>query len=266
MTMLYQLARRLGRRRMLAGASALALLVGTGTALQAAEVPSADAVERAGGVVEVEFWHSMNNINGEVLQELVDRFNADNADMIRIMPVFQGNYDDTISKLKASVQASATPALIQIYEIGTQFMADSGLTIPMGDFAARDEVDLDYLQKTFRSYYTLDGKLWAIPMNGSVPVLYYNRTAFEVAGLDPDDPPSNLAEVRAASEKLSAVNGGPVQFGFGSPMYSWLLEQFASVAGVTLCSPENGRSGERVSQANLADDALVELATCSRAW
>lgn len=246
------------RRLLFAGISAL--LLGSTSPLMAAEIPAADAVETAGGITEVEFWHSMNNVNGEVLQELINRFSADNP-AIRIKPVFQGNYNDNISKLKASVQAGATPALVQIFEIGTQFMVDSGITLSMGDFAARDNVDLDYLQKAFRSYYTLDDKLWAIPMNGSVPVLYYNKTAFETAGLDPNDPPSNLDEIRAAAEKLSAVNGGPVQFGFGSPMYSWLLEQFASVSGVTLCSPDNGRSGSRVTEAQLADDSMVQLAT-----
>lgn len=247
------------RRHLLGGATALLMAGGLGTA-SAAEVPPADAVETAGGVVEVEFWNSMNNVNGAALQELVDRFNAENPNIL-IKPVFQGGYDDTISKLKASVQANATPALVQIYEIGTQFMVDSGITIAAGDFAARDNVDLDYIQKTFRSYYTIDGKLWALPMNGSVPVLYYNKTAFEKAGLDPNNPPATLAEVRAASEKLSAVNGGPVQFGYGAPMYSWLLEQFASVDGITLCSPDNGRASGRVTSADLAADPLVELAS-----
>jgi sn-glycerol 3-phosphate transport system substrate-binding protein len=249
-----------GRRAVSVSAMALALACLLGPSAIAAEVPAATAVEDAGGVVEVEFWHSMNNVNGQVLQELVDQFNAANEGKIKIMPVFQGGYDDNISKFKASVQAGATPALIQIYEIGTQFMKDSGLTIAMGDFAARDSVDLDYLQKTFRSYYTIDGTLWAIPMNGSVPVMYYNKTAFEKAGLDPNDPPGTLEEIRAAAEKLSAVNGGPVQYGFGSPMYSWLLEEFSSASGVLLCSPDNGRGAARVDTANLADETLVNLA------
>ena len=36
----------------------------------------------------------------------------------------------------------------------------------------------------------------------SDPVLYYNRTMFEEAGLDPDDPPVSLDELRAAAEQI----------------------------------------------------------------
>ena len=97
-----------------------------------------------------------------------------------------------------------------------------------------------------------------MPLNSSVPLLYYNKTAFKAAGLDPDKPPQNLAEIRAAAEKLSKVNGGPVAYGFGAAIYGWFLEQFAATNGEEFCNADNGRTGQRVTAANMASPTITE--------
>ncbi len=221
-------------------------------------VPAADALDRAAGLTEITFWHSMDASNGVALVKLVDQFNAAHAGKIVVKPVFQGTYDDAITKYKASVQSNTTPAIMQIYDIGTQFMIDSQEVVPISDFAARDGYDLGGIQKNIAGYYTVQGKQWSMPLNSSVPLLFYNKTAFAAAGLDPDRPPRNLAEIRAAAEKLSKVNGGPIQYGFGAAIYGWLLEQFASTSGELFCNAQNGRTGERVTEANLASPEVIE--------
>ena len=45
------------------------------------------------------------------------------------------------------------------------------------------------------SYYTVDGKQYAMPFNVSTPMLYYNKDVFEAAGLDPETPPTTYDEV-----------------------------------------------------------------------
>ncbi|MET1007934.1 MAG: ABC transporter substrate-binding protein [Propionibacteriaceae bacterium] len=221
-------------------------------------VPAKDALDAANGVTEVSFWHSMDASNGIALVKLVDDFNAAHVGKIKVLPVYQGVYDDAITKYKASVQSNTTPTMMQIYDIGTQFMIDSEQVVPMDDFAKRDSFDLGVIQKNIAGYYTVQGKQWSMPLNSSVPLLYYNKTAFKAAGLDPDRPPRNLAEIRTAAEKLSKVNGGPVTYGFGAAIYGWLLEQFASTSGELFCNAENGRTGERVTQANINSAKMVE--------
>ena len=44
--------------------------------------------------------------NGEVLQQIVDDFNA-SQDEIEIKAEYQGTYDDTITKLKAAMQSDS---------------------------------------------------------------------------------------------------------------------------------------------------------------
>ena len=225
------------------------------------DVPAADALSRAQGVTTISFWHSMDSTNGIALNALIDKFNAAHAGKIKVNAVYQGEYDDAITKYKASVQSNNTPALMQIYDIGTQFMIDSQQVVPIQGFVQRDHYDVSDLQASIAGYYTVDGKQWSMPLNSSVPLLYYNKDAFRAAGLDPDRPPQNLAEIRADAVKLSKLNGGPSAYGFGAAVYGWFLEQLMSTGGKLYCDPGNGRSGSRVTSARLdAPEVLQTLA------
>ncbi len=234
--------------RALLGAAALSVVLaacgGGGSGGAPAEAPGSNALDDAEGVTEVTFWHSMDGSNGEALQVLVDEFNAANEGEIAVEAVFQGSYDDTITKYKASVQSGSTPDLVQIYDIGTRFMIDSQQVVPMQEFIDRDDYDVSDLQPNIAGYYSVDDSLWSMPFNTSMPVLYYNKTLFEQAGLDPESPPTSLEEIRAAAEKLSAANGGPVEYGFGAAIYGWLVEQYVASNGAEYCDQANGREGK----------------------
>ncbi|MFC7861396.1 ABC transporter substrate-binding protein [Arthrobacter koreensis] len=254
-----------GRRlpMMAAGAAGLALVLsacgGGSSTGGAGEAPAADALESADGVTTVNFWHSMDGTNGETLGKLIDEFNAANEGKIEVKGVYQGDYDSTITKYKAAVQSNSTPSMVQIYDIGTQFMIDSGAVLPTQAFIDRDEYDVSDLQPNIAGYYTIDEDLWSMPFNTSMPVLYYNKTLFEAAGLDPETAPETLDEVGEAAAALSKKNGGPAEFGFNAAIYGWLLEQEIAANGALYCSPDNGRSGERASDYSFNNDTAVEF-------
>ena len=42
-----------------------------------------------------------------------------------------------------------------------------------------------------------------MPFNSSTPILYYNKTAFKEAGLDPEKAPQDLDEIAEYSKKLT---------------------------------------------------------------
>ncbi|MCC3274051.1 ABC transporter substrate-binding protein [Arthrobacter zhangbolii] len=250
------------RLPLLAGAAALALALsacGGGSEGAAGEAPAADALEQAEGVTEVNFWHSMDGTNGETLDKLIAEFNAANEGKVEVKSVYQGDYDTTITKYKAAVQSNSTPSMVQIYDIGTQFMIDSGAVLPTQAFIDRDEYDVSDLQPNIAGYYTIDDELWSMPFNTSMPVLYYNKTLFEAAGLDPETAPATLDEVGDAANKLSKVNGGPAEFGFNAAIYGWLLEQEIAANGELYCGPDNGRSGERAGEYTFNNDTAVQF-------
>ncbi|KGN31638.1 glycerol-3-phosphate ABC transporter substrate-binding protein [Knoellia sinensis KCTC 19936] len=206
--------------------------------------PAADVLDKATGVTTVSFWHAMDGTNAEALDKLVADFNAANTGKIEVKSTYAGKYDDVITKYKAAIQSKSTPDVIQIYDIGSRFMIDAKQTIPMQAFIDRDKLDVSDLQPNIAGYYSIDDKLNSMPFNTSMPVLYYNKTLFKEAGLDPENPPQDLAAIRAAAEKLSKKGGGPADYGFGAAIYGWLLEQFIATDGKEYCDQGNGRDGK----------------------
>lgn len=254
-----------GRRRRLTVA-ALAAIALTAAACGSStpsgpgsQVPSSNALDQAKGVTTITFWHSMDGANGEALTALVNKFNAANQGKIQVKAVYQGKYDDTITKYKAAVQAKQTPSLIQIYDIGTRFMIDSKQTVPIQKFIDRDKYNVADLQPNITGYYSINRQLWSMPFNTSMPVLYYNKDAFRKAGLDPNKPPTTLDEIRQDAQKLTVKSGGKtVQYGFGAAIYGWFLEQFDATAGVEYCNNGNGRSA-KATQVNYTQPDNVSV-------
>ena len=73
--------------------------------------------------------------------------------------------------------------LVQIYDIGTLFMIDSGWVIPMQDMIDSEGYDVSDLEPNITAYYTVDDKLYSMPFNSSTPILYYNKDMFDKAGV-----------------------------------------------------------------------------------
>jgi len=167
------------------------------------EAPAADALDKASGVTKVTFWHGMKGANGEAVDKLVKAFNAANSGKIEVTAVYQGDYDEKITKYKTSVQQGSTPSVVQIYDIGSRFMIDSKQTVPTQSFADKDGYTLDSIEPNIANYYSIDGKLNSMPFNTSMPLLYINKEAFVKAGLDPLKPPTTLDEIMAAAKKLT---------------------------------------------------------------
>lgn len=208
------------------------------------KAPDKAALDKSDGVQKISFWHAMDGKNAEVLTKLVADFNKVHTGKLEVDATYVGKYDDAIAKYKASIQSKSTPDLVQTYDIGTRFMIDAKQTVPMQDFIDRDKFDVSDLQPNITGYYSIDNKLYSMPFNTSMPVLYYNKTLFKKAGLDPNKPPTTTAEIRAAAEKLSKKKGGPANYGFGAAIYGWLLEQFIATDNAEYCDQGNGRDGK----------------------
>jgi len=237
------------RTAALAAAAGFALALagcGSGGGTGSGAAPGASALDKASGVTTVSFWHSMSGKNGEVLNSLVQQFNAKNAGKIEVKPVYQGNYDDTITKFKAAVQQKQTPTLIQVYDIGTRFMIDSKQAVPVQSFVDKDSYDLTSIEPNIRNYYSIDNKLYSMPFNSSMPLLYLNADAFRQAGLDPAKPPRTLAEIADYAKKLTVkdASGQTVRYGFGAAIYGWFLEQLIAQSGTEYCNQGNGRQAK----------------------
>ncbi len=194
------------------------------------------------GPVAITFWHNFTASNIDTLQRLVDRYNV-SQDEVRVSLVYQGNYDDLLNKVLASFGTGNLPTMTVAGEIATRLMVDSGETVPVQRFVDDEDYDLSDFVPRAIEYYTVEGDLQCIPLNVSVNLLYYNKIAFREAGLDPEQPPRTLDEVRAAAEKLVARDsaGNAARAGIALEIAPWYVENLLVMHGDLYADNANGR-------------------------
>lgn len=187
----------------------------------------------------VTFWHSMGGAGQEALNGIVEDFNA-SQDKIQVNAEYQGTYDEALTKFNAVAGTDSAPTMIQTFEIGTMSMINSGNIKPIQELVDADGYDMSGLEENITNYYSLDGTFYSMPFNSSTPVMYYNKDAFEAAGLDPENPPATFEEVEEAAKAI--VKSNPEMKGFALQAYGWLWEQLLANQGALLLNNDNGRS------------------------
>jgi sn-glycerol 3-phosphate transport system substrate-binding protein len=201
-----------------------------------------DALDSAGGPVEITFWHGLNADNETAMQQLTDAYNA-SQDRVVVRAQNQGGYLETIDKYFQSGTGDR-PALVMFPDFTAQRAIDSDAMIPMQACTEGSAFDVSALQRAALAAYSQAGVQWGMPFNVSNPVLYYNKNMFEAAGLDPDQPPRSLEELRAYSQQLvdsgAAAYGIALESGSGSGG-GWYLEQWFANMGELYADNGNGR-------------------------
>src|SRR3546814_8391611 len=84
-------------------------------------------------------------------------------------------------------------------------LIDEDAIVPF-DSLARTEADkawLDSFYPAFMENSQTGGKTWGIPFQRSTIVMYWNKEAFQEAGLDPETPPQNWNELIESGQKLT---------------------------------------------------------------
>jgi sn-glycerol 3-phosphate transport system substrate-binding protein len=192
--------------------------------------------------VEVTFWHGLGSVLEQTLTTLTNDYNASQP-KVHVSLQNQGGYKETIDKFLQSGRDSR-PQLVMMPEYMVQQMADSNSVIPVGACMEAEGFDKSpFLPRALLSYQTA-GVQWSMPFNVSDPVLFYNKSAFEQAGLDPNDPPVTLDELRAVSEQLVASGASGTGIALDSGVDSgggWFIEQWFARANEPYADNGNGR-------------------------
>lgn len=200
------------------------------------EVTMADASDVDG--TEITFWHSMGGVNGQAIDELVKRFNEENEYGITVTSQYQGEYDDSLNKLKSAQIGNMGADLVQVYDIGTRFMIDSGWIVKMQDLIDADLYDTSSIEPNLMAYYTVDDSLYSMPFNSSTPLMYYNKDMFDAAGIT--EIPDSLEGIAEIGDQLLNEGGAGEVISLG--IYGWFFEQFTSKQGLDYANNDNGRT------------------------
>ncbi len=230
---------------------------GGGATDLSAQAPGKDVKPAA----KIVWWHAMTGLNSDAINKMVAGYNKSQSN-ITVEAVFQGTYDDLLSKLNTALASNAAPALAQVFDIGQRYMYDSKEVLPMQAFIDRDKFDTSQFEPAVINYYKYQDKLQSMPFNASSSILYYNKDAFKEVGLDPEKPPTTFSEVTDYAKKLTKkdASGQTVRYGFGPSIYGWFFEQWMAVSGQLYADNGNGRDDRatKVVYNNAAGKAILD--------
>lgn len=177
------------------------------------------ATKEPEGPITIVYWRSLTGAKGDVQDQLAQKFN-ESQDKIIVDVQFQGAYAELVQKLQAGLAAGEIPDMVLLDSPFVALFAKDGVLIPLDDFAADPDIgtDLDDFMQGLISDGYYKGKLYALPLMRSTPLLYYNRDMFKEAGL-PDRVPDTWDEFKEFCDKLTVVeNDAPVQQGVSFTM------------------------------------------------
>ncbi len=195
----------------------------------------------ADAAMEIQWWHAMSGNLGETVKRLAKTFN-EGQDQYTVVPVYKGNYAETMTAGIAAFRSRQPPHILQVFEVGTATMMAAQRAIkPVHEVMAASGTDFDpkHFLPAVTGYYTSpDGKMLSMPFNSSTPILYYNKDAFRKAGLDPEKPPATWPQLADHARKLLQAG---YQCGFSSAWISWIhIENLGAWHNVPLGTRDNG--------------------------
>ncbi len=191
---------------------------------------------------EIQWWHAMGGVNGERVNKIANDFNKTQSEF-KVVPVYKGNYTETMTAAIAAFRARKQPHIVQVFEVGTAtMMAARGAVYPVEDLMKDNGIAFDksvYLPAVISYYQTPKGKLLSMPFNSSTPVLWYNKDAFAKAGIA--TPPRTWDEVFADAKKVRAAG---YECGFSFGWQSWvMIENYSAWHNLPIGTKENGFAG-----------------------
>lgn len=183
--------------------------------------------------ITIEFWYAFGGPVEENTKRLVEEFNA-SQDKIIVKAEYQGgSYNDLHAKVQSAFAAKEPPA-VTLNEITViQNFAENGMIQPLDPYMQKDNFDIDDFIPGLLSNTQAGGKTYGLPYLRSTPLVYYNATMFENAGLG-KNAPSTMDEMMEFSRKLTNKN----VVGLSTPVTTWTYEALVDSYGGRLLNED----------------------------
>ena len=152
----------------------------------------------------------------ETFNELLGKFKAKypNITVIGQKPLGSSPNpaSDAISSVQQQAAAGKAPDVDQQGFDALNFMVNSLGAKPLEDVVGKPAVDANFggahpFSPSVTTLANVKGKTYGVPFVLSTPILYYNKTLFTQAGLDPNKPPTTWDEVATDAAAIKAKTG-----------------------------------------------------------
>ncbi|MCK6451375.1 MAG: ABC transporter substrate-binding protein [Alphaproteobacteria bacterium] len=154
---------------------------------------------------------------------------------IKVKPIYSGSYQDTITKVLTAIKGGDAPQLSVILAVDMFTLIDEDAIVPFDDLVKTD-ADKAWMKGFYPGFLEnsqTGGKTWGIPFQRSTVVMYWNKELFKEAGLNPEKPPQNWAELVEMGKKLTKRDAGGNVTTWGVQVPSsgfpyWLFQGFTT--------------------------------------
>lgn len=139
-----------------------------------------------------------------LVQPVVQAYNASHTTQVKVNIIPAAQF---VTKFGTAVSAGDVADLVATDLVFSPYFASSYELMDITSFAH----SLPFFHKLDQSHIrmaTYQGKLYALPFSAEGSFLIYNKGLFRQAGLDPNKPPNNWAEIEADSKKITALGNG----------------------------------------------------------
>lgn len=215
-----------------------------------------------GGAAEITVMHYWDGANADAFESMVDDYNS-SQDKVVVKTTNVPN-PDFLTKLRASASSNTLPDIAigdlvwvpQINEIGK--VADLTNLLP-------SEILAD-INPALTSFGSIDGAQVSVPVSANNLGYLYNKTLFEEAGLDPDQPPTTWDELMADGKTILEKTGKPgydlfTQAGDNGEGLTWNFQVNLWQAGGEFLNEDNSAAAFNTPEGEKALQFWVDLVT-----
>lgn len=150
-------------------------------------------------------------------QGRVDAFNAENPNIKCEVQFVTDSAGINNGKLLAAIAGGNAPDLMIADDYSSAYSyAANGSFESWAPYLDDVGINLDEFIKGYQDIIYYEGTPYLIPQDGNTLFLFYNTDLFAEAGLDPNSPPTTLAQLDEYAEKLSFkdASGNYERFGY----------------------------------------------------
>ena len=178
---------------------------------------------------KITYWHQWTGQWSKVLEDIANLFNESQDEIEVKAVVIPENFRE---RLMSSAAVGDMPDVVSLTGDGNLYMAERGLFQPIDKLMGENEWKQfqEWALPVVWEVNDWKGHVWALTPYIDCCSLYYNKTHFTEAGLDPEAPPSTITELDAFAEKLTRYDarGNIDIIGFYP---SWGLDYWGTVFG-----------------------------------
>ncbi|MFD1177551.1 ABC transporter substrate-binding protein [Paenibacillus puldeungensis] len=201
---------------------------------------STETASAEAGKTKVQFWHSLGGKNGEYIDALIKRFNDSHKD-IEVVGTYQGNYDETVTKLQQAIASDTAPDVSMLERAYVQMFADSDVLEDLTPYMEKSGLSKDDFTPGLMGHSIFNDKLVSLPLNRSTPILHVNKTLLDKKGLAV---PTTWEELKKVANALVEKKGKEyTRYGLTMPYDTWYPIAMISQAGGKFFNDEKTSTG-----------------------